>query len=252
MTPATERPARQELRKAVDRIHWFHRIDLGDGIVTPGDDESPRKLESLGLPASLSGKTVLDVGAWDGFFSFESERRGASRVVAVDPECWRPPDWGPGGFGSRAGFDLARRALGSEVEDVDIDLLDIGPESLGRFDVVLFLGVFYHLPDPWPYLDRVASVTAERLVIETHADFLDVRRPAMAYYPGTEIDGDDSNWWGPNAALLRAALLERGFSRVEVVHQERYGYRLARAARGRLRGGGLRTQQGRLVVHGIR
>jgi len=249
---ADVRPSRQELEEAAAGIHWFHSIDLGQGVVTQGDDESPRKLGWLHLPESLAGKSVLDVGAWDGFFSFEAERRGAARVVAVDPECWRPPAWGPDHFGTKAGFDLAHRALGSHVQDLDLDLLDIAPETTGVFDVVLFLGVFYHLPDPWPYLDRVASVTTERLVIETHADLLDLRRPAMAFYPGDEIAGDPSNWWGPNAAMLRAALLQRGFSRVEVVHQERYPYRLARSARRRLTGRGLRAQQGRLVVHAIR
>jgi tRNA (mo5U34)-methyltransferase len=164
----------------------------------------------------------------------------------------RPPAWGPRGWGTQTGFNLARRALGSRVEDIDVDLLDLMPARVGTFDVVLFLGVFYHLPDPWPILDRVASVTGERLILETHADFLDVRRPALAHYPGAEVDGDPSNWWGPNPALLRAALSERGFARVDVVHREPLAYRLARASRRRWRGGGLRVQQGRMVVHGMR
>jgi tRNA (mo5U34)-methyltransferase len=195
---------------------------------------------------------VLDVGAWDGFFSFEAERRGAERVVAVDGPAWREPAWGPGGFGTKAGFELARRALRSAVEDREIDLEEISVETLGRFDVVLFLGVLYHLKHPWPVLERVASVCDGLLILETHADLLDLRRPAMALYPGAEVAGDASNWWGPNVAALRAMLREEGFARVEVVHREPLPYRLARAAYRRVRGPRFRAQQGRVVVHATR
>jgi tRNA (mo5U34)-methyltransferase len=234
----------------VGAIRWFHTIDLGGGIVTPGFDASQRKLRRIALPAALERKTVLDIGAWDGFFSFEAERRGASRVVAVDPACWRDPPWGPNGWGTQQGFNLARRVLGSKVEDVDIDLLEIAPDTIGMFDVVLFLGVLYHLQDPWPYLTRAASVTRELLIVETHADLLDVRRPALAYYPGDEIDGDPSNWWGPNIAMLTAKLGELGFPGIEVVHRESRLYRMARATHRRLRGHRRHAVQGRVVVHG--
>jgi tRNA (mo5U34)-methyltransferase len=195
---------------------------------------------------------VLDVGAWDGFFSFEAERRGAERVVAVDGPAWREPAWGPGGFGTKAGFELARRALGSSVEDRELDLEEISAATVGRFDVVLFLGVLYHLKHPWPVLERIASVCDGLLIVETHADLLDLRRPAMALYPGAEVAGDASNWWGPNVAALEAMLREEGFARVEVVHREPLPYRLARAAYRRVRGPRFRAQQGRVVVHAHR
>jgi tRNA (mo5U34)-methyltransferase len=242
----------EDLGREVGSIRWFHTIELGPGVITPGQDDSKRKLGWIKLPTDLRGKTVLDVGAWDGFFSFEAERRGAARVVAVDPACWRDPPWGPNGWGTQSGFNLARRVLRSSVEDVDIDLLEIAPEAIGMFDVVLFLGVLYHLPDPWPYLERVASVARERLIVETHADFIDLRRPAVAYYPGDEIDGDPSNWWGPNPAMLRAKLRELGFATTDVVHQESRVYRAARAGYRRLRGDRRSPMQGRVVVHGLR
>ncbi len=77
------------LRELVASRPWWHRIDLGHGIVTPGLDDSARKLEWLQLPDSFEGKSVLDVGAYDGFFSFEAERRGARRVVASDWFAWK-------------------------------------------------------------------------------------------------------------------------------------------------------------------
>jgi tRNA (mo5U34)-methyltransferase len=240
-----------ELRRRVDEIRWFHRIDLGDGIVTPGEDDSARKLRRLRLPERLDGQTVLDVGPFDGFFSFEAERRGASRVVAVDPACWPPPAWGPNGWGTQVGFLLARRALGSSVEDIDVDLLDIPPETVGTFDVVLFLGLFNHLRDPWHVLSSAASVYRRLMVVETHADLLDWPPPAMASYPGAEVDGDPSNYWGPNAAAIAGMLRLERFRRVRVF-KERRAYRLARSGVRRLTGRPYARQQGRLVAHAFR
>jgi tRNA (mo5U34)-methyltransferase len=245
-------PEVEQLREAVARQGWFHTIDLGHGIVTPGRDESTRKLGWIHLPADLTGRTVLDVGAWDGFFSFEAERRGAARVLAVDAPAWREPAWGPGGFGTKAGFELARRALGSRVEDAELDLEELSPETVGRFDVVLFLGVLYHLRDPWAGLERAAGVCDDLLIVETHADLLDRRRPAMAFYEGAEVDGDPSNWWGPNDAALVGMLRALGFARVDVVHREARAYRYARAAYRRVRGPRYGAQQGRIVVHARR
>src|SRR5437667_3601082 len=110
-----------ELRERAGQIRWFHTMDLGQGVITSGRDRTPRKLERVQLPPDLSGQSVLDIGAWDGFFSFECERRGAARVVAIDDYTW---GGGPGG-GSKAGFELAREALGSRVEDRDVAFADI-------------------------------------------------------------------------------------------------------------------------------
>jgi SAM-dependent methyltransferase len=154
-----------DLRQHVEKIRWYHSIDLGDGIVTPGVDPSPQKLRRLHLPEDLSGKTVLDVGAWDGFFSFEAERRGAERVLATDSYAWSGVDWG-----SKRGFELARTRLGSTVEDMDVDVLDLSPQGVGVFDVTLFLGVLYHLRHPMLALEKVAAVTRELLILETAVD----------------------------------------------------------------------------------
>ena len=74
---------KQDLRIKADALRWYHRIDLGHGVTTQGVDNSPERLARVRLPTDLSGRSVLDIGAWDGFFSFEAERRGASRVVAA-------------------------------------------------------------------------------------------------------------------------------------------------------------------------
>jgi tRNA (mo5U34)-methyltransferase len=247
VSPAAPPLSRADLQRGVDEFRWFHTIDLGRGVVTPGENRTASTLKRIRLPDDLTGKSVLDIGAWDGFFSFEAERRGASRVVAVDPECWREPAWGERGFGTRRPFDFARRALDSTVEPLDVDLLDLSPETVGRFDVVLFLGVFYHLPDPWPYVRAAAGVCDDLLIVETHADLLDVPRPAMALYPGAELENDESNWWGPNAAALAAMIGETGFGHVKVYSESRL-YRALRAARRP----DFKVQQGRIVAHARR
>ena len=68
---------KDEIQAEAAKVSWFHSLDLGHGIVTRGYDDSPSKLKALGIPEDLTGKTVVDIGAWDGFFSFEAERRGA-------------------------------------------------------------------------------------------------------------------------------------------------------------------------------
>lgn len=191
------------------RIPWFHRIDLGQGVVTPGCDDTPTKLAQIHLPADLSGRSVLDIGAWDGFFSFEAERRGARRVVALDGGVWKVPAIG------RRGFEYARRALGSQVETAEMEVLDISAERPGTFDLVLFLGVLYHLPHPLLSLLRVGQVTRSQLILETHVDLLDVDRPAIAYYPQDECASDFTNWCGPNRAAVIEMLKTAGFTRVQ-------------------------------------
>ena len=203
----------ETLRREVEKLKWWHPIDLGHGIITPGADVHVRaRLIEIGMPLDLSGLSVLDIGAWDGFFSFEAERRGARRVLATDSFCWDG-----GGWGSKAPFDLARRALRSKVEDKWIQVLDLTPETVGVFDVVLFLGVLYHMKHPLLALERVASVTGNHLIMTTQVDLLAIKRPAMAFYPGTELNGDPTNWVGLNPAALLAMLDVVGFRRVEIL-----------------------------------
>lgn len=198
----------EELRRLVNSLVWHHQIDLGDGIRTPGRDKSAQKLAALELPL-LRGKSVLDVGAWDGYFSFAAERMGAERMAALDSVVWQNL--------SKFPFELARARLGSAVEDIELEVLDISPETVGMFDVVLFLGVLYHMRDPMAALEAVASVTKELLVVETFIDMTWSPRKAVAFYPGTYLGGDHSNWWGPNAAAAVAMVEEFGFKEVRIV-----------------------------------
>jgi tRNA (mo5U34)-methyltransferase len=102
------------LQERVDALRWYHTIDLGGGVVTEGVDNTQVRLAQAHLPASFSGQSVLDIGAWDGFWSFEAERRGAARVVATDYYAWRGTGWGTGQ--GKAGFCLFSRRAVSPAE----------------------------------------------------------------------------------------------------------------------------------------
>src|SRR5438128_1502203 len=136
------------IQRQIDRVHWYHEFDFGDGlrseIKTP-DAQSHRALwrfiQTELDKIDFSGKTVLDIGCWDGYWSFYAERRGASSVLASDD---RSQNW----TGS-AGFALAHKLLKSSVE-ADLDLSVYALDRLQRkFDVILCLGCFYHLIDPF-------------------------------------------------------------------------------------------------------
>lgn len=200
-----------EVRSEVAKIKWFQQIDLGNGIVTPGVEHSPGKLDVLGMPEDLSGWSVLDVGAWDGYFSLTAERRGARDVLATDSFCW-----GGGGWGTQAGFNLARKVLHSTVRSKKLEVLDHSPETVGVFDLVLFLSVLYHMRHPLLALEKIASVTGKMLILETHIDMLDCPRPAMAFYPSDELGHDETNWCGPNPAMVEAMLKLVGFRKVTI------------------------------------
>jgi tRNA (mo5U34)-methyltransferase len=207
--------AMDDIAAEVGKYFWFHSIDLGGGIVTPGTKTPDiHRLESAAFfdSVELSGQAVLDIGAWNGFYSFEAKRRGAARVLATDSFCWTHA-----GFQGRKTFDLAHRSLGLDIETKEIDAADIAVETVGEFDVVLFLGVFYHRYDPIEPLARAARVARKLLIVESHLDLQDIDRPAMAFYPpGRKPLDDETNWWGPNIPCLNELLRTHGFAEIDI------------------------------------
>jgi tRNA (mo5U34)-methyltransferase len=243
----TDRRDADAVRKAAEQVVWFHSLDLGDGVVTKGVKSAERlafELDALSLP-DLNGRTVLDIGAWDGYFSFACERKGAARVVALDHYAWSmdiraqqeyivrcaregrqpapfervPEVWKPRELPGKRGFDIARQRYASAVEPVVDDFMSMDLEKLGRFDVVLYLGVLYHLQDPFQAVRRLAAVTGSIAVIETDAvrfPSLD-DRPLCEFFPGDEHAGDPSNWWAPNEQAVHGMCRAAGFTRVETI-----------------------------------
>jgi tRNA (mo5U34)-methyltransferase len=198
-------------RAVLEATGWWHSIDLGDGLITPGAhslEELQDNYRRFKLPADLTGRRVLDLGCWDGFYTFEAERHGAE-VVAVDV---RPSEK----------FPLAHRALGSRAAFHELSAYEVTRARLDSFDFVLFLGVLYHLRHPLLALERVCEVTSEAAVIETHAidQILSSDHPVMEFYETDELGGQYDNWWGPNLACLVAMARASGFARVEVLRRE--------------------------------
>jgi len=218
-----------EIRHLIEQHgRWWHEIELAPGIVTPGDDSNRMKLpllDALGLPQDLRGSRALDIGCSDGFFSFALEERGAD-VVAIDfvPEHY-------------SGFATARKILDSRVDYRMDNVYNLSPENYGEFDVVLFLGVLYHLRKPLAALDAIRSVMKPgaqlfvgTMLIDEYfllpdgtVTTLDAVNPLLKTiplwqaYPGDSLNGDFTNCFAPNRRALEVALTEAQF-RVENTH----------------------------------
>lgn len=202
----------EELRRKVMARPWFHIMDLGHGIVTPGVDKCAQKVHHYQLPERMDGLSVIDIGAYDGFWSFECERRGAKRVVAADHYCWTQT-----GRKTKEGFDLAHELLNSKVESVVIPVEELSPSTVGTFDIVLFLGVLYHAQNPLQYLRIVRSICNRQVIVETHVDALDYDKPAAVFYPGKALNNDSSCFWGPNPKAVEGMLTEVGFHSAKTI-----------------------------------
>ena len=192
---------RETKQRLVDEISpWHHSIRVAEGVVTPGSktlQHHHQELIRLQLP-NLAGKSVLDIGAWDGYYTFMAEGAAASRVVALDHYVWSvdfkkatdytsrqletrqpirafhtlPELWDPVGLPGKRGFDLVHRLLNSRAEVVVSDFMTMDLSTLGTFDVVLFMGVIYHLEEPLAALRRVRQLTRGFVAIETEAVLL--------------------------------------------------------------------------------
>lgn len=208
------------LAKVAEVPFWGQSIPLPHGVVTPG--RVMRNLDVLGrleLPEDLTGKRVLDVGTWDGYFAFEAERRGAE-VVAIDDLSRRPGGVDPPDRGElNRGFETARGLLGSMVRFRELSVYDLDPGELGLFDLSLLLGVLYHCKHPLLALEKLAGVTRGHAIVETACFRTVSRLPLVRYAEGATVNGDASNWWIFNRPALLGMLADCGFRRAEVLHE---------------------------------
>ncbi|HET9947942.1 MAG TPA: TIGR04290 family methyltransferase [Longimicrobiales bacterium] len=214
---------------------WFHNLHLPGGVETAPDHplgDFPRfKWEALAphLPRDLRGWSALDVGCNAGFYSFELARRGAD-VVGMDHDEH---------YLVQARWAAERLGLSGAVRFERADVYDLG-RSDERYDLVLFMGVFYHLRYPLLGLDAVAR-TARRLLVfqsmllpgdearERTEDYeLDDRDvlaepgwPRMAFVEHA-LAGDDTNWWVPDRACVEALLRSTGLRIVARPERETY------------------------------
>ena len=216
--------SRDTIRARVRELgDWFHNIDL-DGVMTApghflGDYPAVKwRRFAQAIPADLTGRSVLDVGCNAGFYAIEMKRRGAARVLGVDSDARY----------------LAQARFAAEVSGVDLELRQLSVydlPSLGeRFDIVLFMGVLYHLRYPLLALDILHEHAAADLLVfqsmlrgssavpaierdypfDATAQFDDPGYPRLSFVEH-EYASDPTNWWIPNRACAEAMLRCAGF-----------------------------------------
>ena len=229
------------------RYYWYHTVDLGDGLITPGMYDYRETIASFEFPEDMRGMTVLDVGSATGFFAFEFERRGA-RVISVELPSLRDLDRFPGqdvesslrkiegmiypdtvdqekfvrhGHGERdlywylleGPFRFCRERLQSRVERCYSTVYDLTLERTGvreGFDLVFFGDVLIHTLYPLKALASLAALCRGTLVF---AGVL----PEMMYIGGSDAADDEVAWWHPNLSCLTQTLSKLGFAQVEKV-----------------------------------
>ncbi len=224
---------RNEIKTRAEALGpWFHNMDLG-GVRTAPDhflgDYPACKWQRFqhAIPADLSGKTVLDIGCNAGFYSMEMKRRGADRVLAID-------------------FDedyLAQARFAASIEGLDIEFRQMSVYDVGaigaKFDVVFFIGVFYHLRHPMLALDLIHEhVARDLLVFQSLQRGSDRMTPVAPDYPFEETavfddpgypklhfiehsySHDNTNWWAPNRACSAAMLRAAGFIITDMPEEE--------------------------------
>lgn len=218
-----------DLQAEVDAVpYWYHRIELPGGIVTPG--WAPLHPEAYGIPDDLTAKSVLDVGAWDGYWTWEALKRNAVWVTAIDDfsdttggdvnadrrEKWRT-------------FDLCRHALKDDVfgsvERFEFDIQDANWPSRYKFDIVFCFGVLYHVKRPMQVLynlrDRIkpgGTIYIESAVLDfctsPNGRAYSGDECVAEFFPGAEFGMNPSNWWVPTLRCLREMVIASEFRNV--------------------------------------
>ena len=201
---------------------WFHTFALAPGIYTPGIARDHGYRVEV-LKDLFEGARVLDVGAFDGFYSFLAEARGAQRVVAVDNEQY--VDWVRTRFDLEleggAGFRGVAGLIGSEVVYRRMDAMHV--RELGEsFDVALCFGILHRVTDPIALLTALAAVLAPggQVVLETYGSRLDPESPALEVHEASDVYArDDFVYWGFGPEALRRLSRIAGFTDVEIVER---------------------------------
>jgi tRNA (mo5U34)-methyltransferase len=195
-------------------LKWYHRIELENGIITPGLpwERLWRTVEEAIRGLDLRGKRVLDVGCWDGKWTFLAESLGAT-VTATD---WVSQRWG-----GRDTFLFASKILGCKATYMpQCDVCKLSDSfNTGSFDVVLFMGVLYHIRYPMLALSQIRRVLSPHglLVLETHA-VKDERTSAIYFNYCEPTMEDKSNWFFPTTLALRK-MIESSYFQIEQVVQ---------------------------------
>ena len=210
-----------QVQELIDSVPiWHQRIEVAPGIFTPGLQWTQEMLADINLPEDLTGLRVLDLGARDGFFSFECEKRGAAEVIALD---YSPVEL--------TGFSVAKLLLDSKVKWVTANVYKLDQLNLGKFDLVLFFGVIYHLRNPYLAIDQIYDVLnlGGKVMVESHiidggfvnetGDWINLEdfNPRLTnlgisqIYKNGQLSGDVTSPWSPSLNSLEIMFENSGF-----------------------------------------
>jgi tRNA (mo5U34)-methyltransferase len=201
-----------DFSRALAAKGWYHSFELPDGTFIDGFmtvEQQKRRYAEFPIPDDLRGKRLLDVGAWDGWFSFEAERHGAD-VTAID--CVEMASF----------LDIHAR-LSSKIDYRALDLYELPGSGLGKFDIVFFLGVLYHVRHPLLALEIVCALTRDVAIVDSFVTDPDDWQnhageiPSMEFYELDELGNQFGNWVGPTVSCLLAMCRAAGFARVELL-----------------------------------
>ncbi len=222
-TPADLDAEGRAIIETIAGQEWYHSIDLGHGVITPGFVDHRDQLPYYALPASMAGMRVLDVATFDGFWAFEFERRGAE-VVAADIPAWTEVDVPrlmlphASAFGldrkTGSGFQLAHEILGSNVKRIECSVYDLDPEMIGTFDLVFISDLLVHLRDPQLAVERAYSVCRGEVLV---ADVYTPQLEGMGDLALALFTAPSETWWLPNVATLRTMMTTAGFESIDEI-----------------------------------
>jgi tRNA (mo5U34)-methyltransferase len=248
--------ARQLGYMDLSSYYWFHTIDLGNGLVTPGTYDYRDALDSFAFPVDMHGAKVLDIGSATGFFSFEFEKRGA-QVTSVELPSLSDIDCFPGETNYHTirklanmmpshssyshdqvdslfqaprlrelydsflegPFQFCRQVLKSQVQRCYSTIYDLSPEKTGEkyFDYVFVGDVLIHTIYPLKALASAAALCRGTLILAQILPEPDLELPVMVYVGGDRPGEDDVSWWVPNYSCFNLMLKKLGFSSIKLV-----------------------------------
>eukprot|EP01037_Dinobryon_pediforme_P012773 gene12773-12870_t len=202
-----------DIEKLISSVpHWHHIFEIAPGVFTPGSYDPGFLFEKMQLPEDMSGMRVLDVGVSDGYFSLQMARRGAD-VTAIDYRAK-----------TDHGYHVMEALNPCQIDYHVMNVYDLSRETMGSFDIVVFLGVLYHLPDMMRALNAIRQCCTGTIYVESHSENAFCPDIAAArYYRDATLSGDHTNFWAPNRLCVLDMLHDTGF---DVVRDEVWGERI--------------------------
>lgn len=209
-----------EIKESAEKLNWFQCVPLvsdeGEVYITKGIvDHCTEEIATnrYGIPLDLRGKTVLDIGAMNGYHSLLAEKRGA-KVTAIEPTQ-----------GNGDNFKCLKLAIDANkskaiIHDCNLQQFYYRKYTNDRYDVCFYFGVLYHVISPIDELQHLSDVTKEYALIETAISQKDYGNDTV-WELNNGFDNDPTNYWYPTINGLFAALKLVGFSQVEVIYNDK-------------------------------